>query len=222
MMRLTNSDTVDSSGNITSYPAVIKPAQLQANSVEVWELRNTIPCATHPVHIHDIEFQVIAVNGVPLTKEQSATWGWKDVFVLPPVYSASQCPWVPNYLDTTDPSSSVPFTSITFMGYYESHWVTSAPPPTPQIGQTVPWLESTTSGSWTAMTSGTYVFHCHNLSHEDNVMMGQFQVLPPPFTVPPPTPTPVAGSVPGGQPPGSGPSGAVNIQPPPGMNVHGR
>jgi len=241
MMRLTNSDTVDSQGNVTSYPAVIKPAQIQPNSVEIWELRNTIPCATHPVHVHDIEFQVIAVNGVPLSPEQSAAWGWKDVFVLPPVYSASQCPWVPNYNQGTQTN---PYTSITFWGYYESHWITSAPPPTPQVGQTVPWLESTTNGSWTAMTSGTYVFHCHNLDHEDNVMMGQFQVLPPPFIIPLPTPTPPTGSVPGGiperarsgepsapstapwggQPPGNGPPGAAmrGGQPPPGMYVHGR
>jgi len=26
--------------------------------------------------------------------------------------------------------------------------------------------------------TGTYVFHCHNISHEDNMMMSQFEVLP--------------------------------------------
>jgi hypothetical protein len=42
----------------------------------------------------------------------------------------------------------------------------------------VPWLLES-DGPYTALTSGTYVFHCHNLGHEDNMMMGQFQVLPP-------------------------------------------
>ena len=26
--------------------------------------------------------------------------------------------------------------------------------------------------------TGTYVFHCHRLEHEDNMMMTQFKVIP--------------------------------------------
>jgi FtsP/CotA-like multicopper oxidase with cupredoxin domain len=26
--------------------------------------------------------------------------------------------------------------------------------------------------------TGIYVFHCHNISHEDNMMMTQFEVIP--------------------------------------------
>jgi hypothetical protein len=62
------------------------------------------------------------------------------------------------------------------------------------VGATVPWFQSPQNGNWTALTSGTYVFHCHNLFHEDNVMMGQFQVLPPAAILPTATPTPTSSS----------------------------
>jgi len=176
MFRLTMSDMVDELGNLTPYPATINPMIVNANSVQIWELRNTVNCAAHPVHVHDIEFQIVEINGHVLTPEENAQIGWKDIFVLPPVYNAQSCPWVPNN----------PAPSIKFIGYYESHWVQGG---TAQIGDTIPWLQTSNVGPWTALTSGTYVFHCHNLNHEDNAMMGQWQVVPPPFIVPLPTPT---------------------------------
>ena len=186
MFRLTNGNKVDAQGNVTPYPQVIHPTQINANTVDMWELVNTVPCAAHPVHVHDIEFQNVTINGNLLSPTQVAQFGWKDIFVLPPMYDPVNCPWVPM---NTSPS-------ISFMGYYESHWIQSVPPPTPQVGDTIPWLQTGSDGSWTALTSGTYVYHCHNLGHEDNVMMGQFQVLPPPFTVPASSsmPTPSDGS----------------------------
>jgi hypothetical protein len=113
------------------------------------------------------------------------------VFVLQPLYDPTSCPWAP--------LSTAP--SISFMGYYESHWVQATPPPAAQIGDTVPWLQTNDGTNWTALTSGTYVFHCHNLFHEDDVMMGQFQVVPPSFIVPTgeSAPVPSAGRAP---PPG--------------------
>jgi len=172
--RLTNSGIVDANGNTMPYPRVIKPALVNANSVEVWELTNTVTCAIHPVHVHDIEFQNVMVNGQQLTPAQIAQFGWKDVFVLMPPYSATDCPWAP--------LNNAP--SISFIGYYESHWTQATAPPPTQIGDTVPWLQTPDGTSYTALTSGTYVFHCHNLFHEDDVMMGQFQVLPPSFIPP--------------------------------------
>jgi FtsP/CotA-like multicopper oxidase with cupredoxin domain len=171
--RLTNGGT--SSGGVTTpFPQSINPALIQANSVDLWELENTVACATHPVHVHDIEFQNVTLNGQLLTPDIVAQFGWKDIFVLMPMYSATSCPWAPM---NTSPS-------ISFMGNFESHWTKATPPPSPQINDTVPWLLTPADGNWTALTSGTYVFHCHNLGHEDNVMMGQFQVLPPMFTPP--------------------------------------
>lgn len=173
-LRLTNSGIVDANGNTIPYPQVIKPAVINANAVEVWELTNTVTCAIHPVHVHDIEFQNVMVNGQPLTPAQVAQFGWKDVFVLMPLYSATECPWAP--------VNSAP--SISFIGYYESHWTQVSTPPKSQIGDVVPWLQTPDGTQYAALTSGTYVFHCHNLFHEDDVMMGQFQVLPPSFIPP--------------------------------------
>lgn len=185
--RLTNGGVASSGGTI-QFPQAINPALIHANAVDLWELQNTVACATHPVHVHDIEFQNVTVNGQTLSAEQVAQFGWKDIFVLMPMYSATACPWAPM---NTAPS-------ISFMGNFEAHWTQATAPPSPQIGDTVPWLQTPSSGPYTALTAGTYVFHCHNLGHEDNVMMGQFQVLPPPFTPP---------------------SGGAQVAPPPSMNM---
>ena len=32
--------------------------------------------------------------------------------------------------------------------------------------------------TWNSQFLGTYVFHCHNISHEDHMMMTQFEVMP--------------------------------------------
>ncbi len=184
--RLTNSGIVDAHGNTVPYPRAIKPALVNANSVEVWELTNTVTCAIHPVHVHDIEFQNVMVNGQRLTPAEVAQFGWKDIFVLLPPYSATECPWAP--LNTAP--------SISFIGHYESHWTQVSAPPPAQIGDTVPWLQTPDGGMYTALTSGTYVFHCHNLFHEDDVMMGQFQVVPPSFIPPASAPAPDAGRSP--------------------------
>ena len=195
--RLTNGGVKDASGKTIPFPQVIDPAVVKANSVEVWELTNTVTCATHPVHVHDIEFQNVMVNGQLLTPEQVRQFGWKDVFVLQPLYDPQSCPWAP--LNTAP--------SISFMGHYESHWTQATAPPPTQIGDTVPWLQTNDGVNYTALTSGTYVFHCHNLFHEDDVMMGQFQVLPPPFEVPT-SALPAAPAAGRGSPAMSGPHGA--------------
>jgi blue copper oxidase len=49
------------------------------NNIEIWQLTNQTPIA-HPFHIHDIQFYVLDVNGVPPTGGQA---GRKDVVLVP-------------------------------------------------------------------------------------------------------------------------------------------
>jgi spore coat protein A len=102
-------------------------ARPKLGATEIWKLVNKTD-GYHPIHIHDIFFQVIsrkdkAGNRV---ERQPGDWGsgnlaWKDVFVVPP--------------DAT----------VTIIGKFTDN-------------------------------KGRYVFHCHNLVHEDAGMMAQFDV----------------------------------------------
>ena len=102
-------------------------ARPKLGATEVWRLVNKTD-GYHPIHIHDIFFQVIArkdADGNPV-EQQQGDWGsgnlaWKDVFVVPP------------------------FGSVTIVGKFTDN-------------------------------KGRYVFHCHNLIHEDGGMMAQFDV----------------------------------------------
>jgi spore coat protein A len=103
-------------------------AQPKLGATEVWRLVNKTD-GYHPIHIHDIFFQVISrkdATGNPV-EQQPGDWGsgnlaWKDVFVVPP------------------------FGSVTIIGRFTNN-------------------------------KGRYVFHCHNLIHEDGGMMAQFDVV---------------------------------------------
>lgn len=86
------------------------------NTTEIWEFTTD---EHHPIHVHDIMFQVISHNGGKPSPEDV---GMKDTFLL----SANQ-----------KGSIIAQFTNNT----------------------------------------GPYVFHCHNLEHEDMSMMGRFEVI---------------------------------------------
>ena len=101
------------------YDPARMDATLYLDDVEIWEFINN-SYSTHPMHIHDIEFQILDING---RKPAPGDDGWKDVFLVP------------------------------------------------ALGRL------RVIGRFTDLT-GTYVFHCHKLEHEDHAMMGQFEVLP--------------------------------------------
>jgi spore coat protein A len=102
-------------------------AKPKLGATEIWRLVNRTD-GYHPIHIHDIFFQVISredAHGNPV-EQQPGDWGsgnlaWKDVFVVPP------------------------FATVTIIGKFTDN-------------------------------KGRYVFHCHNLVHEDAGMMAQFDV----------------------------------------------
>ena len=49
------------------------------NNTEIWQITNSGVFA-HPFHIHDVEFNIISVNGVAPAAAQA---GWKDVVLVP-------------------------------------------------------------------------------------------------------------------------------------------
>ena len=72
------------------YPWVINGQPYDENRVdafprlgttEIWELTNRTGMM-HPVHIHDIMWQILDVNGRPPAPEDA---GWKDTFKVPPM-----------------------------------------------------------------------------------------------------------------------------------------
>lgn len=88
-------------------------------TTEIWELTNR-SMMNHPVHIHDIMWQVLDVNGQPPGEEYM---GQRDVFVVRPM------------------------STVRVIGRFDNY-------------------------------TGLYVFHCHNLEHEDFAMMANFEVQP--------------------------------------------
>lgn len=92
-------------------------ASPRLGSTEIWRFINHSDMA-HPMHIHDIMFQILDRNG---HMHSAGEAGWKDTVNVGPMETVQ--------------------VSTQFNDY-----------------------------------TGTYVFHCHNLEHEDHDMMGQLQV----------------------------------------------
>ncbi len=53
--------------------------KVSLNNTEIWEITSSSVFG-HPFHIHDVEFNIISVNGAAPTAEQA---GWKDVVFIP-------------------------------------------------------------------------------------------------------------------------------------------
>ncbi|WP_018144041.1 multicopper oxidase family protein [Thioalkalivibrio sp. AKL6] len=109
------------------------PIEVDANTREVWTIRNADRSMPHPMHIHGFSFQVLSRSGGPDFVRQQAVndegltvtdLGWKDTVLL----------W---------PGETVRI-AIDFTHHYAGDQL--------------------------------YVFHCHNLEHEDNDMMVNVRV----------------------------------------------
>ncbi|KAF2683393.1 Cupredoxin [Lentithecium fluviatile CBS 122367] len=94
-------------------------AKVPRGKVEIWELENSSGGWTHPIHVHLVDFRVIARNGRGVEPYEAA--GLKDVVWL----------------------------GKNEVVQVEAHYA--------------PW-------------NGVYMFHCHNLIHEDQDMMAAFNV----------------------------------------------
>jgi spore coat protein A len=66
--------------NLPFDPARID-AMPQLNATEIWVFRN-LTQMDHPIHIHDIFWQILDINGNP---PAASDMGWKDTFRVPPL-----------------------------------------------------------------------------------------------------------------------------------------
>src|SRR5881227_1356095 len=101
------------------YDTSIFDAQPKLGGIEVWTFQNNTG-DDHPLHVHDVNFQVLNTNGSAPT---GADASWKETVNVPSRGS------------------------VKVIAKFDDH-------------------------------TGTYVFHCHRLEHEDNMMMTQFKVIP--------------------------------------------
>lgn len=53
--------------------------EVPLNNTEIWEITSSSALG-HPFHIHDVEFNILSVNGAPPAAAQA---GWKDVVFIP-------------------------------------------------------------------------------------------------------------------------------------------
>jgi len=68
--------------NNASFDLDVINYEIPLNNVEIWELTNMTAIA-HPFHIHDIQFFVLDINGVPPPPNMR---GKKDVVLVPPLF----------------------------------------------------------------------------------------------------------------------------------------
>lgn len=93
-------------------------AKPRLGDTEIWTFKNPSMMG-HPIHLHDVMFQVLDRNGQPPLPQET---GWKDTVHV-------------------------------------------------NVNETVRVITKFTDHK------GVYVFHCHVLEHEENSMMGQFEVV---------------------------------------------
>ena len=116
-MRMRDGDMWTINGH--GYDEAIFDATPKLGAVEVWTFANRTG-DDHPLHVHDINFQVLSIDGRAPT---GADASWKETVNVPG------------------------------------------------------WKTVRVAAKFDDYT-GPYVFHCHRLEHEDNMMMDQFKVVP--------------------------------------------
>ncbi|MBT3216675.1 MAG: multicopper oxidase domain-containing protein [Candidatus Marinimicrobia bacterium] len=75
--------------------------EIPLNNVEIWELRNQSQIA-HPFHIHDVQFNILEINGVAPPPHMQ---GWKDVVLVPSQNGTAK--FITKFEDFSD--TSVPY-----------------------------------------------------------------------------------------------------------------
>lgn len=126
------------------------------NTTEIWHLVNSTD-GYHPIHIHDIEFQVMSRTRCPevvqgIAGGPSNAYDWCET---------------PRNLWTKIQPHSGDWSSCT-ANRCQLAWK--------DVFVVPPYSEVTIIGTFID-NRGIYVFHCHNLIHEDAGMMAQFDVV---------------------------------------------
>ncbi|MBC8266454.1 MAG: multicopper oxidase domain-containing protein [Flavobacteriales bacterium] len=71
--------------------------QIPINNVEIWTLNNQ-SMISHPFHIHDVQFNILEINGVPPPAHMQ---GWKDMVLVPAFMGSAK--FITKFEDFTDP-----------------------------------------------------------------------------------------------------------------------
>jgi FtsP/CotA-like multicopper oxidase with cupredoxin domain len=116
-MRMNGGDMWAINGH--GYDPSTVDATPKLGATEVWTFDNHTG-DDHPLHVHDINFQVLSIDGKAPT---GADASWKETVDVPG------------------------WKTVKVVARFDDY-------------------------------TGTYVFHCHRLEHEDNMMMSQFTVTP--------------------------------------------
>ncbi|KAK7953039.1 hypothetical protein PG988_013733 [Apiospora saccharicola] len=131
-------------------------AKVPQGTVEVWELENASPGWTHPIHVHLVDFRVLSrYTNIPGNKVNTNNGK---------IETQSN----DDHRSRTSPRSETSSTNNRGVMPYESAGL-----------KDVVWLgrgETVLVEAHYRPWSGVYLFHCHNLVHEDHSMMAAFNV----------------------------------------------
>ncbi|KAK7999042.1 multicopper oxidase [Apiospora marii] len=132
-------------------------AKVPQGTIEVWELENASPDWTHPIHVHLVDFRVLSRftnahggdndHGQKNDNAGSTTEGYARGRTSPRTEG-------PTANRGVEPYEAAGLKDVVWLGRGETVRVEA---------HYRPW-------------SGVYLFHCHNLVHEDHDMMAAFNV----------------------------------------------
>ncbi len=165
-----------------------------ANSLEEWDIIN-MTADVHPIHVHLVNFQLLNRQNFNTTQYQRAL----NALPVRTINATNQLITVPDTLNGTLPSPAAFLNGPVFLpAPTELGWKDTIQCPPGQVTRIlvpygyVPALDTTTTagtvsgvpfGQATAAANGgrgftgTYVYHCHILDHEENDMMQQYTVV---------------------------------------------
>jgi bilirubin oxidase len=83
--------------NMMPFDMMMINDTVKLNDTEIWQLTNQSRIS-HPFHVHDVEFQILDINGVPPSPGMS---GWKDVVLVPPMMGTVR--FIAKFEDYADP-----------------------------------------------------------------------------------------------------------------------
>jgi FtsP/CotA-like multicopper oxidase with cupredoxin domain len=121
------------------------------DTTEIWRIFN-LTADAHPIHLHLVTFQVLDRTPFDAEDYAEAQMMWLE--------GMGAKPEVASFISGT-PEPAHP---------WESGWKDTVVAPPGYMTRFITRFDR----------EGTYLWHCHILSHEDNEMMRPFQVLPPP------------------------------------------
>lgn len=148
----------------------------QVNDVEEWVMINTTP-DVHPMHLHLVKFEVIEKGYIDNSADGSYVRA--DGVAMPVITNAAV--FVPNALPG-DAANTAPANSVYRVANNERKvWkdMVMVPP----AGTPFDAFTNVVNPGYVKIRAqftriGTYMWHCHILSHEENDMMRPFMVMP--------------------------------------------